>query len=111
RTTLVLESLIPALNDERPEHVESVTSTLDRTVLVDASPIGLNVRSTVATYSGVMDQLRTEFAKVSQHYSAGDFSYNTGSLKCPECDGNGEIALDAQFLADVDLVCPSCNGT
>ncbi|NWN87932.1 MAG: excinuclease ABC subunit UvrA [Micrococcaceae bacterium] len=111
KTTLVLESLIPALNGEHPDHVESVDSTIDRTVLVDASPIGINVRSTVATYSGVMDQLRTEFAKASEQYSPGDFSYNTGSLKCPECDGNGEIALDAQFLADVDLVCPTCNGT
>jgi len=111
KTTLVLESLIPALDDKRPDHVETLTGDIDRTVLVDASPIGVNVRSTVATYSGIMDQLRAEFAKVSDEYTAADFSYNTGSLKCPECDGNGQISLDAQFLADIDMLCPTCNGS
>lgn len=111
KTTMVLESLIPALNGRQPPHVDTISGDIERTVLVDASPIGINVRSTVATYSGIMDQLRTEFAKTTEDYTAGDFSYNTGSLKCPECDGNGQISLDAQFLADVDIVCPSCNGT
>lgn len=111
KTTLVLESLIPALDGARPEHVKSIAGDIDRTVLVDASPIGINVRSTVATYSGIMDQLRTEFGKISDDYTAADFSYNTGSLKCPECDGNGQVSLDAQFLADVELICPTCHGT
>lgn len=111
KTTMVLESLIPALNGQQPEHVDAISADVDRTVLVDASPIGINVRSTVATYSGIMDQLRREFGKVSQDYAAGDFSYNTGALKCPECDGNGQVTLDAQFLADVELTCPTCHGT
>lgn len=111
KTTMVLESLIPALDGNNPEHVENLTGNIDRTILVDASPIGVNVRSTVATYSGIMDQLRAEFAKVSADYNAGAFSYNTGSLRCPECQGNGQIALDAQFLADINLVCPNCHGT
>lgn len=111
KTTLVLESLIPALNGTNPDHVQHIDGDIDRTILVDASPIGINVRSTVATYSGVMDQLRTEFAKVTDAYTAADFSYNTGSLKCPECDGNGQISLDAQFLADIEMVCPTCNGS
>lgn len=111
KTTLVLESLIPALKGAEPEHVKDIAGDIDRTVVVDASPIGINVRSTVATYSGIMDQLRAEFGKVSNEYTASDFSYNTGSLKCPECDGNGQISLDAQFLADVEMVCPRCHGT
>lgn len=111
KTTLVLESLIPALEGKSPGHVESLTGGIDRTVLVDASPIGVNVRSTVATYSGIMDQLRAEFAKVTDEYTSADFSYNTGSLKCPECEGNGQISLDAQFLADVEMACPACHGT
>lgn len=78
---------------------------------MDACPIGINVRSTVATYSGIMDQLRAEFGKVSDKYTARDFSYNTCSFKCPECDGSGQISLDAQFLADVEMVCPRCSGT
>src|SRR5699024_10835119 len=111
RTTLVLESLIPALEGKSPGHVESLTGGINRTVLVDESPIGVNVRSTVATYSGIMDQLRAEFAKVTDEYTSADFSYNTGSLKCPECEGNGQISLDAPFLADVEMACPACHGT
>lgn len=111
KTTMVLESLIPAIQGPVPDHVETITAPIDRTVVVDSSPIGINVRSTVATYSGVMDQLRNEFSRISKTYTAGDFSYNTGTLKCPECEGNGQVTLDAQFLADVILTCPSCDGT
>src|SRR5699024_3653280 len=110
KTTLVLESLIPALEGKSPGHVESLTGGIDRTVLVDASPIGVNVRSTVATYSGIMDQLRAEFAKVTDEYTSADFSYNTGLLKCPECEGNGQISLDAPFLADVEMAPPAWHG-
>lgn len=111
KTTLILESLLPALNGEDPEHVKNSAGDIDRTVLVDASPIGINVRSTVATYSGIMDHLRKEFGKLDEDYTAADFSYNTGSLQCPECDGDGQISLDAQFLADVEIICPACHGT
>lgn len=121
KTTLVLESLIPALEAHisgrnLPSHVKSVDpADIKRVDLVDATPIGVNVRSTVATYSGVMDDLRKLFAKSPDAKSlglkAGDFSYNTGSLRCATCDGTGQISLDVQFLPDVDIPCPSCNGS
>ena len=120
KTTLVLESLVPALNasagGRMPAHVRSldVPSVL-RVHVVDATPIGLNVRSTVATYSGVMDELRKAYAATDAAKQAGltasDFSYNTGSLSCPRCEGTGEISLDVQFLPDVDIVCPECEGS
>jgi excinuclease ABC subunit A len=119
KTTLVLESLVPALaaeaGDRLPAHVAEVERAgIERVNVVDATPIGINVRSTVATYSGVLDNLRKEFARLDSArkagLSAGDFSYNTGSLKCPRCEGTGEISLDVQFLPDVDIVCPDCEG-
>ena len=121
KTTLILESLVPGLQaaiDGRslPEHVKSVTAEgIGRVKLIDATPIGINVRSTVATYANVHDELRkiysrTEDAK-NQGWKAGDFSYNTGRLRCPTCDGTGSISLDVQFLPDVDIPCPDCRGT
>ena len=121
KTTLVLESLIPALeahiaSHPLPKHVRSVDPAgIERVDLVDATPIGVNVRSTVATYSGVMDDLRRRYAKTpdarERGLKAGDFSYNTGSLRCPTCDGTGQISLDVQFLPDVDIPCPDCQGS
>lgn len=121
KTTLVLESLVPALralatHDAPPEHVTGLDAAgIERVSVVDASPIGINVRSTVATYSGVLDELRRVYAATPDAkrlgLKAGDFSYNTGSLRCPECDGTGQISLDVQFLPDVDIVCTSCNGS
>lgn len=118
KTTLVLDSLVPALADGAatvPSHVTGVErGGIERVNVVDATPIGINVRSTVATYSGALDQLRRAYARLdsarSAGLSAGDFSYNTGSLRCPRCEGTGEITLDVQFLPDVDLVCPDCAG-
>ena len=120
KTTLVLESLVPALRadiagEPLPAHVRSVDAAgLRRTNLIDATPIGANVRSTVATYSGVLDDLRRAYAKLPESrergYRAGAFSYNTGSLRCPTCDGTGQISLDVQFLPDVDIPCPDCGG-
>lgn len=120
KTTLVLESLIPAIKarTERaamPEHVISVeTSGIRHVKLIDASPIGINVRSTVATYANVHDDLRKVFAKLPDArrmgFRDGDFSYNTGRLRCPTCDGTGVISLDVQFLPDVDIPCPDCRG-
>ena len=85
-----------------------------RANLIDATPIGINVRSTVATYAGVHDELRKIFARTPDAkrlgYKAGDFSYNTGKLRCPVCDGTGVISLDVQFLPDVDIPCPACRG-
>ena len=118
KSTLVLDSLVPALqNDERfrPDHILAVDPNgIEHVNVVDATPIGINVRSTVATYSGVLDDLRRNYARLdsakSDGLSAGDFSYNTGSLRCPRCQGTGEITLDVQFLPDVDIPCTECNG-
>lgn len=116
KTTLVLESLAPALAGSAPAHVAAVEpATIQRVNVVDATPIGQNVRSTVGTYSGVLDELRKAYAKTDAArgagLKAGDFSYNTGSLRCPRCDGTGQISLDVQFLPDIDIVCPDCDGT
>ncbi|MEU5155396.1 excinuclease ABC subunit UvrA [Glycomyces sp. NPDC021274] len=120
KTTLVLESLVPAIRAhaagrELPGHVRKIAPEgVTRVNVVDASPIGINVRSTVATYSGVLDDLRRALAATpaakERGLKAGDFSYNTGSLRCPTCEGTGQIALDVQFLPDVDIICPDCEG-
>jgi excinuclease ABC subunit A len=121
KTTMVLESLVPALQAaasgaEMPSHVKSLDSGgIVHAKLIDATPIGINVRSTVATYAGVHDELRRVFARTpdakAAGFKAGDFSYNTGRLRCPSCDGTGSISLDLQFLPDVDIECPDCHGT
>ncbi len=121
KTTMVLESLIPAIealckSEKMPEHVKGVSADGIRQVkLIDSAPIGINVRSTVATYADVHDELRKVYAKTSDakegKYREGDFSYNTGKLRCPTCDGTGSISLDIQFLPDVDIVCPDCGGS
>lgn len=121
KTTLILESLVPALAAQinripLPAHVKSIDAPgIARINLIDGAPIGVNVRSTVATYSGVMDDLRRLFASVPEAkglgYKASSFSYNTGSLRCPGCDGTGQITMDVQFLPDVDIVCPDCGGS
>jgi excinuclease ABC subunit A len=121
KTTMVLDSLIPALeasieDSKLPDHVLSIKAEGIRKVkLIDATPIGINVRSTVATYANVHDELRKVFAKTESakqmNVKTGDLSYNTGSLRCPLCDGTGRISLDVQFLPDVDIPCPDCNGS
>ena len=121
KTTMVLESLIPALQayakgTSLPVHVKKIAAEgISHVKLIDASPIGINVRSTVATYANVHDELRKRFAKSEDAkkygYKAGDFSYNTGCLRCQVCDGTGQISLDIQFLPDVDVPCPECNGS
>lgn len=121
KTTMILESLIPALEAKikgakLPEYVKSISADGIRQVkLIDATPIGINVRSTVATYADVHDELRKVYARTpdakAKGYKAGDFSYNTGILRCPICDGTGTISLDVQFLPDVDIPCPDCGGS
>ena len=120
KTTLVLESLVPALEnfinrEKLPEHIKSISAEgIKHVKLIDATPIGINIRSTVATYANVHDEIRKVFAKTAQakenSFKAGDFSYNTGSLRCPSCDGTGSISLDVQFLPDVEVPCPDCRG-
>lgn len=121
KTTMVLESLVPALQaaiDDKPlpEHVVSVNAPgIKHVKLIDSTPIGANVRSTVATYANIHDELRKIFGRSSDakvhKLKAGDFSYNTGSLRCPVCDGTGTVSLDVQFLPDVDIPCPECKGS
>ena len=120
KTTMILESLVPAIEactEDRPlpAHVTSIDPAgVERVRIVDSTPIGINVRSTLATYSGVMDMLRRAFAATdaakARGFKLADFSYNTGSLRCPQCDGTGRVDLDIQFLPDVTIPCPSCEG-
>ena len=121
KTTMVLESLIPALEagiggGALPAHIHAITAEgIAHVKLIDATPIGINVRSTVATYAGVHDELRKLYAKApaaKEHgYKASNFSYNTGTLRCPGCDGTGVVNLDVQFLPDVTIPCPDCRGS
>ena len=121
KTTMVLESLVPAvenmiLEKKLPEHILNVEAKeIKQIKLIDATPIGINVRSTVATYANIHDELRKIYAKTKNakelKYKAGDFSYNTGKLRCPHCDGTGTISLDVQFLPDVEIPCPECRGS
>ena len=121
KTTLILESLVPALSaltagGALPSHVKAVEAEgISRVRLIDATPIGINIRSTVATYANVHDELRKIYARTrdakERGRKASDFSYNTGSLRCPVCDGTGAVSLDVQFLPDVDIPCPECRGS
>ncbi|WP_242642821.1 excinuclease ABC subunit UvrA [Lentzea alba] len=121
KTTLILESLVPAIEatasgGRLPAWVKTVDAEgVARVNVVDATPIGVNVRSTVATYSGVLDDLRRAYAATpaarERGLTASDFSYNTGSLRCPRCEGTGQVSLDVQFLPDVDIACPECEGS
>ena len=121
KTTMVLDSLVPGLaalldSGTMPDHVLSVTAPgIEHVKLIDSTPIGANVRSTVATYANIHDELRKIFARTDEAkaagYKAGEFSYNTGSLRCPVCDGTGTVSLDVQFLPDVDIPCPECKGS
>ncbi|RHP49374.1 excinuclease ABC subunit UvrA [Clostridiaceae bacterium AF31-3BH] len=121
KTTMVLESLVPGLQavtsgGKLPAYVKAIQAEgISHMKLIDATPIGINVRSTVATYANVHDELRKVYARTADAknagYKAGDFSYNTGALRCPVCDGTGEISLDVQFLPDVDIPCTECRGT
>lgn len=121
KTTMVLESLVPALEamtkgEKLPSHIKKISADgIEQVKLIDATPIGINIRSTVATYANIHDEIRKTFAKISKNsglkYKAGDFSYNTGNLRCPTCDGTGIINLDVQFLPDVEIPCPDCGGS
>ena len=116
KTTLLLEALYPAVkaqinNEELSDDIRDIVCDgIKKIELIDSVPIGKNVRSTVATYSKVLDDLRREFAKLSDEYKMADFSYNTGKLRCPTCNGTGSVSMDVQFLPDVEMTCPDCDG-
>ena len=116
KTTLLLEALYPAVkaqinNEELSDDIRDVVCDgIKKIELIDSVPIGKNVRSTVATYSKVLDDLRREFAKLSDEYKMSDYSYNTGKLRCPTCNGTGSVSMDVQFLPDVEMTCPDCDG-
>ena len=116
KTTLLLEALYPAVKsqingEELPEDVRDIDCEgIKKIELIDSVPIGKNVRSTVATYSKVLDDLRREYAKLTDEYKMADFSYNTGKLRCPTCNGTGSVSMDVQFLPDVEMTCPDCDG-
>ena len=116
KTTLLLEALYPAVkaqinNEELSDNIRDIVCDgIKKIELIDSVPIGKNVRSTVATYSKVLDDLRREFAKLSDEYNMADFSYNTGKLRCPTCNGTGSVSMDVQFLPDVEMTCPDCDG-
>jgi len=116
KTTLLLEALYPAVKsqingEELPDDVRDIDCEgIKKIELIDSVPIGKNVRSTVATYSKVLDDLRREYAKLTDEYKMADFSYNTGKLRCPTCNGTGSVSMDVQFLPDVEMTCPDCDG-
>ena len=117
KTTLLLEALYPAIKaqingDELSVDIRDIDCEgIKKIDLIDSVPIGKNVRSTVATYSKVLDELRREFSKLSDEYKTADFSYNTGKLRCPTCNGTGTVSMDVQFLPDVEMTCPDCDGS
>ena len=117
KTTLLLEALYPAIKsyingEDLPEEIRDLDCGDIRKIdLIDSVPIGKNVRSTVATYSKVLDDLRREFSKLSDEYKTADFSYNTGKLRCETCNGTGSVSMDVQFLPDVEMTCPDCEGS
>lgn len=117
KTTLLLEALYPAVKskingEDLPDNIRDIDcEAIKKIDLIDSVPIGQNVRSTVATYSKVLDDLRREFAKLSDEYKMSDFSYNTGLLRCNTCNGTGSVSMDVQFLPDVEIICPECDGS
>lgn len=119
KTSLILDSLVPAIKAKAkgeglPAQVSELDSPLKDVVSVDASPIGKTTRSTTATYTSIMDNLRKLFAKQplakERHYTPSYFSYNNKQGGCPECGGTGVVTLDVQYLPDMEQTCPLCAG-
>lgn len=120
KTTLILDSLIPALKAQKagrpgPDWVKKlVSSKITNVISVDSTPVGKNQRSTVATYTDIMDNLRKLYASQPQArklgYKAAHFSYNNKEGACPACGGAGVISLDIQYLTDMVETCSVCGG-
>ena len=119
KTSLILDSLVPAikaLNAKAalPKQVANLKTHLTDVVSVDAKPIGKNSRSTIATYTTIMDNLRRIFASQpaakAKKFGPAYFSYNNKQGACEHCGGLGMITLDIQYLPDMEEVCPYCHG-
>src|SRR6202789_3654298 len=122
KSTLVHDVLFPALlrakgkPTENPGVHRALTGAglIDEVVMVDQSRIGRTTRSNPASYVGAFDAIRELFAKLPEarerKYTAGTFSFNAGNGRCPACGGNGFEHVEMQFLSDVYLRCPDCNG-
>ncbi len=87
---------------------------LDKTIVIDQSPIGRTPRSNAATYTGVFNQIRGLFAKQPEAelrgYKAGRFSFNVKGGRCETCQGDGVNKIEMHFLPDVYVTCPTCHG-
>jgi excinuclease ABC subunit A len=122
KSTLVHDVLYPALLRAKGKPTEnpgahralSGVELIDDVVMVDQTRIGRTTRSNPASYVGAFDAIRNLFAKLPQarerKYTAGTFSFNSGNGRCPACGGNGFEHVEMQFLSDVYLRCPDCDG-
>jgi excinuclease ABC subunit A len=122
KSTLVHDVLYPALLRAKGKPTENPgqhralrgAELIDDVVMVDQSRIGRTTRSNPASYVGAFDAIRGLFARLPQardrKYTAGTFSFNAGNGRCPACGGNGFEHVEMQFLSDVYLRCPDCDG-
>lgn len=123
KSTLLQDVLYPAMArhhgkaTESPGAYRSLTGAdqVGDVVFVDQSPIGKTTRSNPASYVGAFDEIRKLFAKaplaLQRGYGAGTFSFNSGDGRCPTCGGSGFEHIEMQFLSDVYLRCPDCDGS
>jgi excinuclease ABC subunit A len=122
KSTLIQDVLYPALLKSKGKPTESPgahralkgANKVDAVVMVDQSPIGKTTRSNPASYVGAFDEIRQLYAKATvskeRGYTAGTFSFNSGNGRCPTCSGCGFEHVEMQFLSDVYLRCPDCDG-
>jgi len=122
KSTLINETLFPALNkaifkaEKQPMPHKSIVGLehIDKVIGIDQSPIGRTPRSNPATYTGVFTDIRNLFSMVPEAmirgYKPGRFSFNVGGGRCEECQGAGLKTIEMNFLPDVHIQCPTCNG-
>jgi len=123
KTTLLEKTIAPAVaqnlvqDSEAPEPFDELTMTaggVRESILVDGSSIGRSSRSNPATFLKIMDEIRKVFAELpdakSKKFNAGRFSFNNEAGRCSSCEGNGYQTIEMQFLADVMIKCPDCQG-
>ncbi len=122
KSTLIQGTLYPALcrrlrkDAPKPYDFDDVfgDGQIDDVIMVDQSPIGRSPRSNPVTYLKAFDEIRAVFAETlearTRNLSASHFSFNVDGGRCPVCNGDGYIAIDMQFLADVYMKCSACGG-